>query len=327
MSFEFERDHSADRLGFHVGRSFADHVTERAVLEHETVQLSAGEGTVAARQAVGRDLALFQNQIPAKMTGHVVIDPAWIMFMLPIAWRGDYLFNGVAARPGDIFMSCDPSGYVTLGEARDSLAVRVRKSRLTGALRALSGGAEVPPLDAQRLAIGEAKSISLRRQALAAMNAAACLPARAGRFTLPQAVEDDFISLLSAVISTQPDNCVSRDPGQLQPLRIVRAAMRAHDLQPGQGVSLAQLCETTGVGQTWLSKCFREVCGVSPMAYLRARRLSQARAQLLDEVNTPVSVKDVALSLGFIHRSRFAVDYAALFKEKPSETLLRAPRN
>ncbi|WP_244520876.1 helix-turn-helix domain-containing protein [Aliiruegeria lutimaris] len=75
------------------------------------------------------------------------------------------------------------------------------------------------------------------------------------------------------------------------------------------------------VGATTLHLCFNEVYGVSPIAYLQAKRITQARCAILDAERAPRSVKDVALSLGFTHSGRFAKRYHKLFGELPSETL------
>jgi AraC-like DNA-binding protein len=306
-----------------------DHVTALPLLEHETVQLGSGSDTFITRQALGRDLALFQTRISPKMIGHVVLQPEWILFMLPLHWHGDYIFNGLKARPQDVFMTCDPNGYTSVGEDRDTLAVGMRKARLVQDMRALSGGAQIPRLQDQRLVLPAAQSVRLRTRAMAAMAAmvtATCNPLGQGRFKLSPDVEGDVVSLFADLMVSQPAFRQIRDPDQVQPGKIVRAAVRANDIGSGDSVSLARLCEASGVSHTWLNKCFQDVYGTSPVAYLRARRLSEARARLIDQSAPPVSVKDVALSLGFTHLGRFAAEYHARFEEQPSESLLRTAR-
>ncbi len=321
-----EKIKSADRMTYRTGRRLGGHVAGLPVLETETVQLGSGRGEFYTRTAVGRDLVLIQTRVLPKMIAHIVPDPAWVSLMLTLDYRDDFLFNGAAARPGDVFISSNPSGYTTAGKCRNTLAIGIRRSRLERAIRALSGGADVPPLHGHRLALDRAQSDTLMQAALAAMYSASCYPLEQGRFILPETVESDFISLLSSLMLSQSANSVSRDPDRFQSMQIVRAAVRAHDAQRGEGVSLAQLCDASGVGHTWLSKCFHDVLGISPMAYLHARRLSEARARLLDQSNPPALVKDVALSLGILHFGRFAADYRARFKEKPSDTLATMTR-
>ncbi len=49
-------------------------------------------------------------------------------------------FNGTVARASIVFVSAGSSGYMTVGEDRNTLAIGVRKSRLEHDMRALAGG-------------------------------------------------------------------------------------------------------------------------------------------------------------------------------------------
>lgn len=68
---------------------------------------------------------------------------------------------------------------------------------------------------------------------------------------------------------------------------------------------------------------FREVLGVSPMAYVRATRLHRARRLLRTTAVRTRSISEMALDCGFWHLSQFAVDYKVLFGESPSVTFKR----
>jgi methylphosphotriester-DNA--protein-cysteine methyltransferase len=109
-------------------------------------------------------------------------------------------------------------------------------------------------------------------------------------------------------------------------LRVVRAAEAVARNRGGASLSLLDLCEAAGVGHTWLHRSFREVYGVSPSHAIRLWRMMTARNRFLDPHTPPVSVKDVAISLGFMSSGRFAAAYYGLFAEYPSETLQRVGR-
>lgn len=79
-----------------------------------------------------------------------------------------------------------------------------------------------------------------------------------------------------------------------------------------------------GVSGRALSAHFRDVTGLSPMAYLRRARLRAARA-VLERAEAP-SVTEAALRFGFLHLGRFSGAYFDAFGETPSETLLRGRR-
>jgi len=72
-----------------------------------------------------------------------------------------------------------------------------------------------------------------------------------------------------------------------------------------------------------LHAAFRERLATTPMAYVRAVRLEQARAELRRGDPTTVSVSAVAARYGFAHLSRFAQQYRSRFGELPSATLHR----
>ena len=71
-----------------------------------------------------------------------------------------------------------------------------------------------------------------------------------------------------------------------------------------------------------LVSAFQAVTGVSPIRFIRNRRLNSARHALSKRRdNDELSVKSVALAHGFWHMGRFANDYRTLFGEHPSATL------
>jgi AraC family transcriptional regulator, ethanolamine operon transcriptional activator len=63
--------------------------------------------------------------------------------------------------------------------------------------------------------------------------------------------------------------------------------------------------------------------GLSPKAYLKARRLNAVRRELLRDETAVGNIFDRASSWGFWHMGQFGRDYKAMFGELPSETLKR----
>ena len=88
-------------------------------------------------------------------------------------------------------------------------------------------------------------------------------------------------------------------------------------------VSLADITAAAGVHVTTLLKGFKQHYEISPIAYLKQKRLEVARRTLLAAEPLSTSVTEVATQWGFFHLSRFARDYHQLFGELPSETLKR----
>jgi AraC-like DNA-binding protein len=88
-------------------------------------------------------------------------------------------------------------------------------------------------------------------------------------------------------------------------------------------IRMQDLCAFTGVGLRTLQRCFLSHFQVSPIAYIKARRLNAARRDLVDADPSSHTVTWIATENGFSHLGRFSVDYRAHFGESPSETLAR----
>lgn len=88
-------------------------------------------------------------------------------------------------------------------------------------------------------------------------------------------------------------------------------------------LTVEEIAAACGVSVRSVFARFRETRGTSPMAYLRALRLDEARRRLR-EGDPGVSVIDVALACGFASLGHFARRYRDRFGELPSETAMRA---
>ena len=91
----------------------------------------------------------------------------------------------------------------------------------------------------------------------------------------------------------------------------------------GDPVSLADITAAAGVHVTTLLKGFKQHYEISPIAYLKQKRLELAHRILLAADPLTTSVAEVATEVGFFHFGRFAHNYYQLFGELPSETLKR----
>jgi AraC-like DNA-binding protein len=273
-------------------------------------------------QITGRDLLLFRSKVTPKMISSVVPDPDWMILMAPVSWRGAYVFNGQVARPFDVFVSGGPNGYSTTNDRRHNLALGLRKSRLRNACAFLSGlHVEDIALDDQRMGLGSDLGTRFYRRILDTITASLDEPLGPGKFALDAAVENDFYSEIASLImaKTIDENAFSKS--NLDPLRVVRSAESLFEDRLTNPPSIADLCKAASVGATTLHLCFNEVYGVSPISYLQAKRITQARCAILAAERAPRSIKDVAISLGFTHSGRFAKKYHSLFGEFPSATI------
>ena len=301
-----------------------DHYQGLPLLEIESAQLGAGEPVIHSLHVYGNDIIISRVRVAPKIAGHIVLDPDWIVLMLPLSWRSGFTLNGQQARAFDLFLCSSKDGVAAIGERRDIISIYIRRSRLERTCRALAGGnTEHISLENVCLAMGAAIGHRFQLMVLSAISSALRSPLYAGHFALSNTVESDLISAIARILLPDMLTGTSHDPPQLNPLRIVRTAKMAIDTRQPNAVSLADLCAASGVGQVWLHKCFLDIYNTSPMRYLRCCRLSSARNILLNTDSPPTSVKDAALSQGFTSSGRFASQYQSMFGELPADTIRR----
>ena len=115
-----------------------------------------------------------------------------------------------------------------------------------------------------------------------------------------------------------------------------RAAVRRHDLimrrfrdaveaRPDCAVYISDLCLEVGVTARTLSACCQEYLGMSPLRFLRLRRMQMTRRALARADRAQSTVTDIATSYGFWELGRFAVEYRRIYGESPSTTLRLDP--
>jgi AraC family transcriptional regulator, ethanolamine operon transcriptional activator len=85
--------------------------------------------------------------------------------------------------------------------------------------------------------------------------------------------------------------------------------------------TLCDLSRISGLRLRSLINAFQAVTGMSPMAYLKRKRLQSVRQTLLLSEKGRTRIIDVAANCGFWHMGHFTSDYRATFGETPSETL------
>ena len=270
----------------------------------ESVQVGAGQPIYKMVQITGRDLLLFRSKVTPKMISTVVPHPDWMVLMAPVSWRGAYVFNGQEAKPFDVFVSGGPDGYSTTNDRRHNLALGLRKSRLREACAHLSGlHVEDIALEDQRIGLGSALGTRFYRRILEAITASLDKPLGPGKFALDAVVENDFFAEVASLImaKTIEENAFSKS--SLDPLRVVRSAESLFEERVANPPSIADLCKAASVGATTLHLCFNEVYGVPPIAYMQAKRISQARCAILSGESAPASIKR-RCTVAWLHSQR-----------------------
>jgi len=132
-------------------------------------------------------------------------------------------------------------------------------------------------------------------------------------------IEHRLLILLARALASHEG---SAEPERLRPLDQVMLDVHAIlTRHPDRAFSRGELSDAVGVSDRSIRRASQAWCGTSPLSLVKIRRLNAARRDLRRADPRSRRVIDVAVRWGFAHMSRFAEEYAALFGERPSETL------
>lgn len=124
--------------------------------------------------------------------------------------------------------------------------------------------------------------------------------------------------VLDILLEMPSDGVLSPEMGAY---RLVKRASDLIEGRPDEPLTVLTLCEELHVSRGTLQRAFLQAYGISPLAFLRLRRLHGARRALQAGRSTGASVASVAMAWGFFHLSRFSQAYFLQFGELPSVTL------
>ena len=140
------------------------------------------------------------------------------------------------------------------------------------------------------------------------------------------AMGDVLVELAVRSLAVENDRRTLTPHARLNSVSVARACEDHAARARYQGVTLADLCVTSGASERRVRDAFYECYGMSPTAYLRIAALHEVRHALLDGPPVRDAVSRAASDFGFWHLSRFAGQYRALFGESPRATLGRRPQ-
>ena len=138
------------------------------------------------------------------------------------------------------------------------------------------------------------------------------------------AVED---LVMSSLLHLQPSNYVAEftSPGRTDKRgAVVQAAIDYLDDHLAEHITMSSVADAVHMSVRAVQQGFHEQLGMTPMTYLRERRLERVHEELMDA--TPgdgVTVTAVAERWGFHHLGSFGAEYRRRWGESPSQTLRR----
>ncbi|TGQ66930.1 AraC family transcriptional regulator [bacterium M00.F.Ca.ET.162.01.1.1] len=179
--------------------------------------------------------------------------------------------------------------------------------------------------DAARLTTSDAKIFRSQMEAMADCFGAAASGSVPAEHT-PVALME-YLGGIADALADAGGNNASVERSSSRYLRQAWAAedfIRAHIRED---MPIIRLCKEIGVSRRQLEYAFRTTFAVSPLEFIRALRLNEARRLLATRGATGLSVTRIAMEVGITHLGRFAANYRLLFGECPKETLQRAGRS
>jgi len=132
-------------------------------------------------------------------------------------------------------------------------------------------------------------------------------------------------ALFAALRTTAPMELQGPEKTHLTHDKIVRVAEEYVLMRASERVHIADVCCVTDVSERTLETAFKNVTGLSPVAYFIRLRLHRARDALVAAEPGSTRVSDEAVKFGFWHFGEFSAAYRRCFGEAPSETLRRQP--
>jgi AraC-like DNA-binding protein len=140
------------------------------------------------------------------------------------------------------------------------------------------------------------------------------------------AAQAEMIETLLATLGTTSDSEPTRaDHAHQSQTLVVKTAEDYALSHAEERVYVTDLCRAAAVSERALEYAFKEVMGLTPVAYLTRLRLHRVRQALLLATHGSTTVSAVALDWGFWHFGEFSRAYKDCFGELPSDTLRRKP--
>lgn len=137
-------------------------------------------------------------------------------------------------------------------------------------------------------------------------------------------------AFLSALVLDHPHNYSDRllAPSRPTSRSVVHSVVDFIDAGLEDAISIADMAEHANVSERTLFATFQRDLGVSPMSYLRTRRLERIRHLLETDAwgeghHPRPTVSQLAYRFGFAHPGRFARAYRETYGEAPSQTIER----
>ncbi len=113
-------------------------------------------------------------------------------------------------------------------------------------------------------------------------------------------------------------------PAPSQSRRVIGEVADFIETHLSERITMSMIAGNVHMSIRSIQQAFHDELGLSPVAFIRERRLTRVRDELTDALPSDgVTVTAVAERWGFHHLGSFSVEYRKRWGESPSETLRR----
>jgi len=283
-------------------------------------QMSPGTFSGAISEAQFGQTRLFIESTSHSLLQSGAVGANFLAVGVPLEMAGAAVFCGAADHHSAVHVFSGKSGFEFFSPSGLVMAGLVVPR---DTLHALLSEQERQQLDtgideAHLRKVHEQRVLSLREFVCGVFKMLEHSPELLGNASLRLALENAVLSNLAELLIDESAPLLPRIAPSNR-WKIVAAAREVVQERADSPISVAEICQATGVSRRTLQYCFQDILGLSPSEFLRAVRLNTARRTL----RSAPSVTMAAASCGFWHFGRFAGDYQRMFGELPSETFRR----
>jgi len=128
------------------------------------------------------------------------------------------------------------------------------------------------------------------------------------------------VELAARVIACRAEDAHGSESIRIATRRDIHVKAREYiDANLESPISIADICHHVDVSISTLERVFRRTAGMTPLAYIRSRRMNRARHLLLTH-RREITVAEAALQSGLTHFGRFSRSDRSFFGELLSQT-------
>lgn len=278
------------------------------------LQLSAGAFQGELRQRQGAGIRLFVERVRPSVFQTGVLPRQVLAIGIPLEASACSMFCGTPCGTDVLHVFSGSAGFeFRSAPGHTMLGIELQLEAAAGTDPAHPAW----PMQAGALRLTPAALAELKTYLLKLFRSAQARPDLLSSTPVVSAVADEVLDHLARAGRERPGKVSVETCTHWELVR--QACARVNQQLDQAPTTVGQLCLDLGVSRRTLQNGFQRVLDVSPLAYLKAVRLHQARLAL----KRVSSVTEAATASGFWHFGHFSQDYQAMFGEPPSATLRR----